>query len=254
MLQGDGMVVVSIVSHGHGQMVSRLIAQLLECPEISRILITKNISEKLLIPTSPIIHIIENKFPKGFGENHNFAFSEIRDEYFCPLNPDIRLLTNPFPQLIESLKKYDAELAAPMVLNELGGIEDSARYFPTILSLIKKLFFKIPGHYNLAESRDILSPEWVAGMFMFFKSSAYKKLNGFDNKYFLYYEDVDICVRLWRVGMKLVIDPSICVVHDARRASRSNFSHMKMHLKSMLLYFYKHCGRLPKIPIGSEHE
>ena len=254
MLQGDGMVVVSIVSHGHGQMVSRLIAQLLECPEISRILITKNISEKLLIPTSPIIHIIENKFPKGFGENHNFAFSEIRDEYFCPLNPDIRLLTNPFPQLIESLKKYDAELAAPMVLNELGGIEDSARYFPTILSLIKKLFFKIPGHYNLAESRDILSPEWVAGMFMFFKSSAYKKLNGFDNKFFLYYEDVDICVRLWRAGMRLVIDPSICVVHDARRASRSNFSHMKMHLKSMLLYFFSHCGRLPKIPIGSEHE
>jgi len=254
MLQGDRMVAVSIVSHGHGKMVSGLIAQLLECPEISRILITKNISEELLIPTSPIIHVIENKFPKGFGENHNFAFSKISDKYFCPLNPDIRLLTNPFPSLIESLKKYDAELAAPMVLNELGGIEDSARYFPTILSLIKKLFFKIQGHYNLVESRDIFSPEWVAGMFMFFKSSAYKKLNGFDNKYFLYYEDVDICVRLWRAGMRLVIDPSICVVHDARRASRSNFSHMKMHLKSMLIYFFSHCGRLPKISIVSEHE
>lgn len=254
MLQGNRMVAVSVVSHGHGKMVSGLIAQLLECPEVSRIVITKNISEELLIPTSPIIQVIENKFPKGFGENHNFAFSKISEKYFCPLNPDIRLLTNPFPGLIESLKKYDAELVAPMVLNELGGIEDSARYFPTILSLIKKLFFKIQGHYNLAESRDMLSPEWVAGMFMFFKSSAYKKLNGFDNKYFLYYEDVDICVRLWRAGMRLVIDPSICVVHDARRASRNNFSHMKMHLKSMLLYFFSHCGRLPKIPIGSKYE
>ena len=248
------MIAISIVSHGHGDMVTSLVTQLLECPEISRIIITKNISEELLIPASAKIHVIENKFPKGFGENHNFAFSGISDEYFCPLNPDIRLLTNPFPQLIEALKKYDAELAAPMVLNELGGIEDSARYFPTTLSLIKKLFFKIQGHYNLAESRDIFSPEWVAGMFMLFKSSAYKKLNGFDSKYFLYYEDVDICVRLWRAGMKLAIDPSICVVHDARRASRNNFSHMKMHLRSMLLYFYKYCGRLPKISIGSEHE
>jgi len=248
------MVAVSIVSHGHGEMVSELIAQLLECPEISRILVTKNISEELLIPTSTKIHVIENKSPKGFGENHNFAFSEIKDEYFCPLNPDIRLLTNPFPQLIESLKKYDAELIAPIVLNKLGGIEDSIRYFPTIPSLIKKLFFKNQGRYNPAESRDIFFSEWVAGMFMFFKSSAYKELNGFDGKYFLYYEDVDICVRLWKVGMKLVVDPSVCVVHDARRASRNNFSHMRLHLKSMAIYFLSHCGRLPKISFVIEHE
>lgn len=248
------MVAVSIVSHGHGKMVSVLTAQLLECSEISRIIITKNIAEELLLPTSPIIHVIENKYPKGFGENHNSAFSEIKDDYFCPLNPDIRLLTNPFPKLIESLKKYDAELAAPMVLNELGDIEDSARYFPTIPSLIKKLFFKIEGRCKLAESRTIFHPEWIAGMFMLFKSSAYKKLNGFDDNFFLYYEDVDICVRLWKVGMRLVVDPSICVIHDARRASRNNFSHMRLHLKSMAIYFLSHCGRLPKISFVSEHE
>jgi N-acetylglucosaminyl-diphospho-decaprenol L-rhamnosyltransferase len=248
------MVAVSIVSHGHGKMVAKLITQLLEFPEISRILITKNISEELLIPKSPKILVVENKSPKGFGENHNFAFSEIKDEYFCPLNPDISLLTNPFPRLIESLKKYDAELVAPMVLNENGGIEDSARYFPTMPSLIKKLFFKTQGCYDLTLNRDIFSPEWVAGMFMFFKSSAYKKLNGFDNKYYLYYEDVDICIRLWKAGMRLIVDPSIFVVHDARRASRHNFSHMKMHLKSMLIYLFSHFGRLPKITNGGDYE
>jgi GT2 family glycosyltransferase len=248
------MVAVSIVSHGHGNMVSRLIAQLLECPEISRIIITKNISEQLLIPKSPLVCVIENKSPKGFGENHNSAFTRIKEDYFCPLNPDIILATNPFPLLIESLKRHKAELVAPKVLNESGGIEDSARYFPTFLSLIKKLFFKIHGHYNLAENHDVFYPEWIAGMFMFFQSSAYEKLSGFDNKYFLYYEDVDICIRLWKNGMKLVVDPSIYVVHNARRASRHNFSHMKMHLKSMLVYFYSHFGRLPKVPIGIEHE
>jgi len=78
------MVAISIVSHGHGKMVSALTSQLLECPEVSRIIITKNIPEVLLLPLSSKIQVITNVSPKGFGENHNFVFSRIRDEYFCP--------------------------------------------------------------------------------------------------------------------------------------------------------------------------
>jgi GT2 family glycosyltransferase len=248
------MVVVSIVSHGHGSMVCKLVSQLLECPEISKIIVTKNVPEELLLPLSPIIYVTENVFTKGFGENHNCAFNEIEDEFFCPMNPDIRLLNNPFPRLIQILKRYDAALVAPVVLNELGVIEDSVRYFPTISILIKKIFFNIKGNYRSDDGCDIFSPEWVAGMFMFYKSSAFKKLNGFDTKYFLYYEDVDICVRLWEAGMKLIVDPSVCVVHNARRSSRSNFSHMKMHFRSMLLYFFRYFGRLPQLPSSSDHE
>jgi len=249
----DG-VAVSIISHGHGEMVIGLVSQLLDCPEVSKIVITKNIYEELIFPESSKVQVIENKSPKGFGENHNYAFMGIKEEFFCPLNPDIRLLANPFPALIDDFRKYNSDLVAPLILNDFGSIEDSVRYFPTLPSLILKLTFKSRGNYSLSKKCCVFTPEWVAGMFMLFKSLSFKKLNGFNEEYFLYYEDVDICIRLWKRGMKIIFDPSVSVIHDARRASRKNFLHMKMHMKSMLRYFYSHLGRLPIIPVDNKNE
>lgn len=246
MLQNDGMIAVSIVSHGHGEMVSRLVAQLLDCPEVSKILVTKNIPEELLLPTTLKIKVVENLLPKGFGENHNCAFKEVHEEYFCPLNPDIRLLGNPFSGLIKTQKKYCAALTAPIVMNESGGIEDSIRNFPTPFSIGMKILFNLKERCNVVKDGDFFMPDWVAGMFMFFKSSAYKKVNGFDETFFLYYEDVDICARLWKEKMRILVDPSIYVIHDARRASRNNLFHMKLHIKSMGIYFLRYFMRLPK--------
>ena len=59
-------------------------------------------------------------------------------------------------------------------------------------------------------------------MFMLVRSADYMAVGGFDEGFFLYYEDVDICARLWRSGRKVVICPEAIVVHDARRASRYN--------------------------------
>lgn len=241
------MVSISIVSHAHGPMVAELISQLLEFPEISKIIVTKNIPEVLSLPVSKKIELIENILPCGFGENHNSAFKLVTEDYFCVLNPDIKFISNPFTRLIEDLRDSNAQLVAPMVLNCAGGVEDSVRYFPTISSVIKRLIFKNGGQYRLRENDQIFSAEWVAGMFMLFRSPSYKKLNGFDERFFLYYEDVDICIRLWRAGLRLIVDPSVSVIHDARRASRVNFFHMKLHLKSMMLYFARYFCRLPSL-------
>jgi len=240
------VIAVSIVTHGHGSMIFELTTQLLECPEISKIIITKNIYEEFTLPVSNKILVISNDYPKGFGANHNFAFNNITEEYFCPLNPDIKLLSNPFPKLINNLIKYNSQLAAPLVLNRVGKIEDSVRYFPTFLSLVRKLFFINQGQYKLKYNGNNIFPDWVAGMFMLFTSNAFKKLNGFDENYFLYYEDVDICARLWILDMRIIVVPTVYVIHDARRASRNNFSHMKLHIQSMVLYFYRYLGKLPK--------
>lgn len=248
------MIAVSIISHGHGEMVLKLVSQLLECPEISTIIITQNINEQLIFPDTSKIQLIKNNYPKGFGENHNSAFSRITEQFFCPLNPDIRLLSNPFPLLIKSINKHKADLVAPLVVNIDGNIEDSIRSFPTVLSLFKKLFFKIEGRWKVEKNGEVFSPEWVAGMFMFFRSSAYKKLKGFDENFYLYYEDVDICARLWRLGMRLVADPSITVVHDARRASRNSAVHMKLHFKSMGIYFVRYFLRLPSIQRSDKND
>lgn len=105
------MITISIVSHGHGEMVSRLLRQLLTCPEVSQIIVTWNIPEPIPSFKRGIIQYIENIAPKGFGANHNAAFMQCNQNYFCPLNPDVQLVTNPFPELLRSMaQKMQASL------------------------------------------------------------------------------------------------------------------------------------------------
>jgi GT2 family glycosyltransferase len=81
-----------------------------------------------------------------------------------------------------------------------------------------------------------LEVEWVAGMFIGFRSDAYARIGGFDERYFLYYEDVDICRRLRSHGCKVVYDTTVSVIHEARRASRRNPRLMRIHAASALRY------------------
>lgn len=240
------MIAASIVSHGHGHMVERIVERLLTFEMVSTIVITKNISEDLIFPNSTKIIIIENAYPKGYSENHNYSFSQISENYFCVLNPDIDFFDDPFPILLNNLKKFNAALIAPLIINSSGELEDSVRYFPTIKSLFLKLFFKISGAYDINFKTKNFYPEWVAGMFMLFESKNYLKVNGFDEKYFLYYEDVDICVRLWNHGYKILFCPSVIVVHDARRSSRSNSTFFRWHINSLIRYLTRHSFRLPR--------
>lgn len=235
----ERVIAVSIVSHGHGAMVQQLVEQVLACPEVSRVIVTYNIPELLSGFPDGRVEIINNPVPKGFGANHNAAFLRCREPYWCVLNPDIELEGNPFPVLLESLRTDAVGLVAPLIKNPAGQIEDSIRHFPTLTSLALKAWGKDNSRYELAVGAPNLCPDWVAGMFMLFRAEAFAALKGFDEGYFLYYEDVDICVRVWKAGFKIVALLSVSAIHDARRASRVNWRYRRWHLKSMARYFYK---------------
>ncbi len=236
-----GQITVSVVSHGHGALLPGLLEDLEACPEVGQIIITKNIPEPELCHSAaktPLI--IENTSPKGFGQNHNAAFKQARFPFFAVVNPDIRLEGNPFPALIDSLKAENIAIAAPLVINPTGAMEDSARRFPTLGNLTLKALRIDDGRLSYKRDDPPSVAPWVAGMFMLFRSSDYMALHGFDEGYFLYYEDVDICARTWKLGKKVMLCPSTAVVHDAQRASHRNFQHMKWHLASMARYLRKY--------------
>lgn len=234
------MVTVSIVSHGHGNMVSRLVVQLLACAEVSQIIVTCNVPESLILPLSEKLEQIDNFSPQGFGANHNAAFTQCRGSFFCVLNPDIELVDNPFPALLDCLARKDVVLAAPLILSPTGGVEDSARHFPTLTSLLRKIFLGDEGRYVIDQESPILFPDWVAGMFMLFRTEAYAALAGFDERYFLYYEDVDICRRAKLHGWRVALYPGVASIHDARRASRRSLKHLRWHLASMVRYLWRY--------------
>ncbi len=241
------MIAVSIVSHGHGDMVARLVGQLLAFPEVAQIILTLNVPELVALPDDARLTVIGNVEPKGFGANHNAAFVHCTQTFFCPLNPDIEFDRNPFPVLSAALTDDRVALVAPLVKSPDGKIEDSMRYFPTSASLLMKALGGSDGRYVVCEGQANFAPEWVAGMFMLFRSRDFHDLGGFDERFFLYYEDVDICVRAWQKGMKILACPKVSVIHDARRDSRRSLRHLRWHLGSMVRFLWKHRGRRPKV-------
>ncbi len=241
------MIAVSIVSHGHGLMVTRLLECVLACPEVGQVLLTLNVPEQLQLPSDERLKVIRNAQPKGFGANHNAAFELCNQAFFCPLNPDITFSQSPFTLLLGELQRSPAALVVPLVLSPQGLVEDSVRYFPSLRGLLAKLLWRADKRYVVRQGDTPIYPEWVAGMFMLFRREAFARLGGFDEGFFLYYEDVDICVRAWQEGLPVMVYPGAVVVHDAQRDSRRSLRHMRWHLASMVRYFRKHWLRLPKV-------
>ncbi len=234
-------ITVSIVSHNQAGLVSHLLDDLSRfCSDRIEVVLTLNTREKLPFQLSTFsfpIKLIENKSAKGFGANHNQAYSRARGDYFCVLNPDIRLKDNPFPILLRCLESQELAVVAPKIVNADGDVEDSARYFPTPLSILRKAMRRRGAGPDYGLDSDTIYPDWVGGMFMLFRSDVFAQVQGFNERFFLYYEDVDLCARLWLRKWKVGLCPTANAVHDARRQSHRDIKYLKWHLSSMMKFF-----------------
>jgi N-acetylglucosaminyl-diphospho-decaprenol L-rhamnosyltransferase len=244
------VISISIVSHGQGDLVGEALADLARFSDSLsfEVILTRNIPERLPFSAGDFpypVKVVENDSPKGFGANHNAAFHMATGEWFCVMNPDIRMPASPFPVLLEEIERQQAAVIAPAVLSPTGRVEDSIRRFPTPFSLAGKMLGRGDGRYLFAVGDETFPADWVGGMFMLFRAEDYRHAGGFDEGFFLYYEDVDICTRLWKAGRRVLACPRAQVIHDARRASRRNLRYMRWHAGSMARYLGKHWLRLP---------
>lgn len=245
------MISISIVSHGQGDLVGKALADLAQIAGNSvrfEVILTRNIPEQVSFSAGDFpypVRVVENVAPKGFGANHNAAFQFASGGWFCVMNPDIRIQVNPFPFLLDEAERKQAAVIAPAVLSPAGQVEDSIRRFPTPLTLAGKMLGRGGGRYAFAVGDETFAADWVGGMFMVFRAEDYRRVGGFDEGFFLYYEDVDICTRLWQAGRRVLACPRAQVIHDARRASRRNLRYMRWHVSSMARYLGKHWLRLP---------
>lgn len=237
---GAPNITLSIVSHAQNALVNQLLEDVQRvCAGRVALVLTQNVPDPVPFATANLdcpAEVVVNPERKGFGANHNAAFAHCRTPYFCVVNPDIRLPADPFATLISDFSGKTVAVAGPLVRSPAGAAEDSARRFPTAGSLLKK-FFVEKREPDYPTDRGPLEVDWLAGMFMLFRSDAYRSVGGFDEAYFLYYEDVDLCRRLHEVGNSIVYNPRAEVVHHAQRASRRAPRLALHHLKSMLRFF-----------------
>lgn len=237
-MQESARVTLSIVSHGQGDLIRHLLGDLrrLNLPGMS-IILTLNIPEDegwLAAAGSLPIRIIRNERPLGFGANHNQAFACSTDNLFCVVNPDIRLSDDGLARLPLYFADQRVAACAPLVVGSDGKVQDSARRFPNLTRLARRVVLRQrEADYAPDAAANV---DWVAGMLVLFRREAFTQVGGFDESYFMYLEDADICRRMRRLGWKTVYQPSVTVVHDARRDSHRSLRHLRWHTRSMIRF------------------
>jgi GT2 family glycosyltransferase len=235
-------LVVSIVSHNQGNLVGSLLNDLkrFHPGRPWQVIVTINCPEKPAFGEMDFdfdLTIVKNRHPRGFGANHNAAFRLKPSEFFAVLNPDLRLTRDPFGPLTSALDDKEIGVIAPLIFNEDHLIEDSARRLPTPGRLLKRyLGRKGEGRLDYGMNR-MINPDWLAGIFMLFPSPVFAAMKGFDERYFLYFEDVDLCSRLRLAGYKIALDPTVSVVHQARRDSHRRPRYLLWHTISGIRFF-----------------
>lgn len=243
---------MSVVSHGHGRLIRQFLEDLAHLPSALRIqvIVTENIAEtEDWLPEGhqrSRYKVIENDTPQGFGANHNQAFRQASGEYFCIANPDIRLEGDPFPALVRAASRVGAAIVTPAVVNPDGSVEDHVRRFPTLLNLLRRRLGGDDGAYRVMPGSPAAKVDWAAGMFLLSPSWFFAQLGGFDERFFMYCEDVDLSVRAWQSGGQVWVEPSAIVVHEAARATGRAFRPTVWHLRSMVAYFNKY-GLAPPV-------
>ena len=222
-------ITVSIVSHGQLGLVRPLLEQLdrFSLEMVEKVVLTINIAEPDLLADAawrfPVKRIV-NAEPRGFGANHNAAFGQCDTAWFLVLNPDIRFDSDVLAPLVAQARP-ESGLLTPRILEPGKAAPEQHREIITPLEIVSR---KRPGYVRPTV------PAWIPGLFMLFRSDAYARIEGFDERFFMYGEDFDICARVQLAGWQLQVAENLLALHDARRASHRSKRHLYWHLSSLL--------------------
>lgn len=183
----------------------------------------------------------------GFGYGHNLAINKYAEfcDFFLICNPDIVFEEAQLNQLVEFASKREEGLFLPKIIYPNGINQYGARLLPTPLNLFARRFSpllaeKLDQTYllkNLNITKPSFSPN-LSGCFMLFKSKCLLSLGGFDERFFMYLEDIDLSRRCAEKYGTLYY-PLVTVIHNHEQASYKNTKLLRAHLKSALQYFNK---------------
>lgn len=192
----------------------------------------------------PQVILIKNKENLGFGSGHNKVLELIDSTYHVAINPDITLSGEVVQELCEYLESQpEVMMVTPKVLNVDGTEQYLPKYCPSIrYAIISKFkpFRYIRKRYTRQEENlsKPTSVEFCTGCFFVIRTETFKKLGGFDPKFFLYCEDADLSMRVRKEGT-IIFYPYISVTHLWKRENTGNLRGISHFLRSMLRFFMK---------------
>jgi len=210
-------------------------------------------SAELIKEKFPAVRLIENKTNYGFGKANNQALKISQGEFVLLINPDTIVSEDTFKELIKFLKsKPEAGLAGCKILNADGTLQLACRRsFPgpwtsfCKVTGLSNLFpnSRIFARYNLTylDENQTYEVDAISGSFMMMRREVYEKVGGFDEQFFMYGEDLDICYRIQEAGYKVFYVHSTQLIHyKGESTRRSSIDETKLFYDAMNLFVRKH--------------
>jgi N-acetylglucosaminyl-diphospho-decaprenol L-rhamnosyltransferase len=183
--------------------------------------------------------VVVRKQRGGYGEAVNVGARHTSGDFFAVLNPDIRFLSvETVPRLAHHFMHGQVGLVAPALQLLDGRLQDSARRTPTPLNLLFRRWIGDERGW-VRRGGDV---EWTVGAFWLARREAWDVIGGFDERYFLYFDDVDICHRMRMAGWSVRFDPTQRAVHAFQGASRRPLTAWatRHHIRSAARFFTEH--------------
>lgn len=247
------MVTVSIVVHETApQQLTNAIGCILRAPQVSRVWIIDNSKEDSLrgvvsrFDKVEYVHV-ENR---GFGAGHNIGIRKAKltgSDYHLVMNADVEWGGDVISVLAAYMDRYaDVGLTSPKIFYPDGQLQFACRMLPTPLDLFIKRFLpprlvkRRMNRYLLAmadHDREFNCP-YLLGSFMFFRMSALDSVGLFDERFFMYPEDIDISRRIHR-KYRTMYNPEVSIIHAHAAESRKNRKMLWIHMTNMVKYFNK---------------
>jgi GT2 family glycosyltransferase len=247
-------VAAVVVSHGNAQELDRLLPAL--APQVDELVVIANIPGSVgAVPSGT--RIVENTRVKGFGANVNAGVAMTTAEFVCSVNPD----AIPRDGAIDELRRFlaahpRAGVAGPAMVYPDGSLQPSRRTFPTVAGTIVRrtplrlLFdpYKLQRrHYNLGDRpTEAVEADWMLGGFLMMRRAMLDELGGFDEGFFLYGEDIDLCYRAWQAGWERWYVPVAVVQHEHQAVTDHRLLTRRTlwHWRGILRFVRKHPERL----------
>jgi GT2 family glycosyltransferase len=194
----------------------------------------------------------------GFGQGNELGISIAKGEYFLILNPDIEVTENSIQSMIRHMdEQRDIGIVGPRLKYEDGAIQDSYRRFPKALDVIIKrtalkhipIFKKRLSHFLMWDKNPetIEDVDWLVGGALMIRRDSLKDLKTlFDKRFFLFFEDTDLCRRMWEQGWRVTYFPKAVMNHHHERLSEGSVldiftkKTVRIHIASGIKYFWKY--------------
>jgi GT2 family glycosyltransferase len=203
----------------------------------------------------PQVRLLANPTNRGFSGGNNDGIRRSQGRTLLLLNPDTEMQPGALAALLATLDSApDVGVAGPRLLNPDGTVQPSRRRFPTLATALLEstpLQPYFPDHpllrrYYVADQPDDREQDvdWITGACMLVRRSVIEQVGGFDEGYFMYSEELDLCRRIKGAGWRIVYQPAAVVVHDESQSADQDVParHLRFN-RSKIRYVLRWHGR-----------